>query len=97
MNLPCAYRSFPIGNAVNPPYVLYFYENNDDVMADNSNYVKVENLVIELYSENKDFVSEATVETTLKSNHITYTKNEEYIDAITMYRITYETEVVING
>lgn len=98
IGLPFSYRAFPIGKAPNtPPYVLYFYEGNDDVMADNSNYTKIENLVIELYTLEKDFQQEANVENVLKQNNLTYTKDEEYIEATLMYRITYEMEVLING
>lgn len=98
-NLPVSYRFFPIGNAPeNPPYILYFFENSDDVMADDTNYVKVENLVIELYtSGEREFTTEDNLDTLLKSNKLTYQKNEEYIEAISMYRTTYELEVIING
>lgn len=97
-NLPLAYRAFPIGNAPNPPYLLYFYENNDDVMADNTNYVNIVNLVVELYtSGEREFITEATVEGVLNTNHLTHSKMEEYNDDMNLYRITYEMEVVING
>lgn len=96
--LPVAYRAFPIGNAPQPPYLIYFYEASDDVMADNQNYTNIENLVVELYtSPSRDFTKEDTLDALLKSNHITYLKTEEYIEAISMYRTTYEMEVVING
>lgn len=96
---PIAYRAFPIGKApTSPPFVLYFYDENDDLMADDTNYVNIVNLVVELYtSGEREFTSEATLESKLKANHLTYSKNEEYIDDISMYRITYEMEVIING
>lgn len=97
--LPVAYRAFPIGNAPqNPPYLVYFYEMSDDVMADNENYTNIENLVVELYtSPSREFTTEDTVDALLKTNHLTYTKTEEYIEAISMYRTTYEMEVIISG
>lgn len=97
--LPLSYRFFPIGNAPeSPPYLLYFYEASDDVMADDTNYVNVENLVVELYtSKERDFTTEDAVDTLLKANNLTYAKNEEYIEATSMYRTTYEMEVIING
>lgn len=96
---PIAYRSFPIGKAPSTtPFLIYFYEGNDDMMADNKNYVNIVNLVVELYtSGSREFSSEATVEAILNSNHMTHTKTEEYIEDISMYRITYEMEVIING
>lgn len=97
--LPVAYRAFPIGDAPQtPPYLIYFYEASDDVMADNQNYTNIENLVVELYtSPSREFTTEGTLDALFKTNHITYLKTEEYIEAISMYRTTYEMEVVING
>ena len=96
--LPYAYRFFPIGNApTSPPYILYYYEQSDDFMSDNQNSVNIENLVIELYlTDERAFTQEATIDSTLKTNHITYQKSEEYINETNMYRITYEAEVIIN-
>ena len=98
-NLEYAYRFFPIGNAPeSPPYILYFYEDSDDMMADNQNYTNIENLVIELYlTDERTFEEEDTLDAILIQNQQTYSKTEEYIEDTNMYRITYETEVVIHG
>lgn len=95
--LSFAYYSFPESEAPSLPYVVYYYPGIDDVFADNSNYCRIERLIIELYTENKDFATEATVESTLKSNGISYDKTETWIESEAMYQITYESEVVING
>lgn len=97
MELPYAYLSFPEKKAPKLPYVIYHYPNSDDLMADNQNYAKINNLMIELYTANKDFETESKVEQVLIDNHIPYLKNEIYIDSEQMYEITYESEVVING
>ena len=95
--LPVTYRAFPIGEAPSLPYLIYFYEANDDVMADNENYVDVKNLVVELYtSQVRDFVTEDLIDGIFKTSKMTYAKNEEYIDTTSMYRITYEMEVILN-
>ena len=96
--LEITYRAFPIGEAPDLPYLIYFYEGNDDVLADNQNYVDVKNLVVELYtSQERDFDTEDTVDGVFKTNHMTYAKTEEYIETTSMYRITYEMEVILNG
>lgn len=97
--LPLSYRFFPIGNAPEyPPYLLYFYEGNDDVFADDSNYVDIKNLVVELYTDGeREFDTEGSVDAILKANNLTYSKSEEYLTEINMYRTTYEMEVIING
>lgn len=94
--LPCAYYSWPINEAPALPYLVYYYPNDNDVLADNSNYVKVEHLTMELYSENVDFDLEDTFESVLQANHIVYSKVTVYVTSEQMYQTTYESEVIIN-
>ena len=67
---------------------------NNDVIADNRNYVRVVNIVIELYTENKDFALEDNIESKLL---YPYTKDVVYINSEKMYQITYESEVVLKN
>lgn len=99
IGLPMSYRFFPIGNAPeSPPYLLYFYEGNDDMMADDQNYVDIKNLVVELYTEGeREWATETAVDNVLKANNLVYSKEEEYLTEANMYRTTYEMEVIING
>ena len=69
----------------------------DDVFADNTNYQRIETLNIELYTKNKDFDLEATVEAVLANHNLTYSKEDSYIDGEKMWQIAYEMEVLING
>lgn len=93
------YAYYQFDNSVAPklPYIVYYYPSRDDVMADNTNYVKVENLRIELYTEWKNFELEQQLESILETNHITYSKEETYINGESMFEIIYEGEVLING
>lgn len=90
--LPTAYYSFPTNEAPALPYVIYYYPNRDDFMADNFNYAKIEVLRIELYTDVKDFALEDTVESHLL---LPYSKDVIYIDSEKMYQITYECEFVL--
>ena len=98
---PFAYYQFaedPDGaNAPSLPFVVYYYPASDDMMADDHNYAKVRELIIELYTENKDFDAEVALEAVLASNDIPYRKAEAYVDSERMFQITYDTEVLING
>lgn len=96
MGLPFAYRQFTEDTAQAPPFICYFYSISDDMMADDSNYVGIPQLNIELYTAEKDFEQEAVVEEILKENGFTYYKEEAFIDSEKMYQIAYEMEVVIN-
>lgn len=94
---PYNYYQFPKGAAVAPPFVVFYYPESADFIADNKNYSGIRQLTIELYTDNKDFQAEATIEETLEANEIPYTKTEIYIDDEQLFEVAYETEVLING
>lgn len=97
IDLPYAYYQFPEGTGQEPPFVVFFYSNIDDLYADESNYQRIVTLNIELYTREKDFEKEATVEGILQNSGLSYYKEENYIDSEKMYQIAYEMEVIING
>lgn len=96
IGLPCAYYQFPDNTGQQPPFICFFYSNSDDFAADNSNYTKIETLVIELYTDVKDFEKEAAIETALKAKGLTWTREEEFLDSEQMHETIYTTEVLIN-
>lgn len=97
MGFPYAYYEFDEGSGQQPPFICFYYPNNDDFMADGSNYVQITALNIELYTDEKDFDAEAKVESVLKDHGLTFSKSETKIDSEHMYQIIYEMEVIING
>ena len=94
---PYNYEFFPENKVPAPPYMVFYYPNRDDFYADDSNYSHIEQLNIELYTDEKDFDAEAAVESVLKSNDITFQKQEAYIESENLYQVLYIMEVVING
>ena len=97
IGLPYAYYQFPEGTGQEPPFVVFFYSNIDDLYAAESNYQRIVTLNIELYTREKDFEKEAAVEGILQNSGLSYYKEENYIDSEKMYQIAYEMEVIING
>lgn len=95
--IPTVYYSWKIGNAPALPYIVYYYPESDDFVADNINFQSINALNIELYTKNKDFATEQIVEDVLKANSLAYSKTETWLESEEMYQILYETEVVING
>ena len=65
IGLPFVYDSFPNNEAPQAPYIVFNYPNNDDFGADNTNYVSIDTLNIELYESTKDFALEQTIEAVL--------------------------------
>lgn len=94
---PYAYYQFPEGTAQPCPFICFYYRGRNDLMADDRNYAEVAQLVIELYTDDKDFALEQTVENMLTENDIPYSKMESYIDSEKMIMQTYESEVYIDG
>lgn len=92
-----AYYQFPEGTAVAPPFICFYYPERDDFYADNSNYVKIERLIIELYTKEKEFDLEDLIEQTLNAKEIPFTRYESYIDTEQLIMNTFESEVAING
>lgn len=98
IGLPYAYDHFtdedkPEG----PPFICFFYPNSADLMADNVNYQGITALVIELYSDNKDFANEAAIEAALTASELPWVKTVTWIDSERMYQVTYETEALLTA
>ena len=95
MNIPYAYYQFPEGTEQTCPFICFYFESSNDLKADNTNFQKIRQLTIELYTDNKDFATEETVESTLNSNGLVYSREEAYLDTEQMYLVTYMTQIVI--
>lgn len=97
IGLDYAYYQFPEASGQAPPFVLFYYPEDNDFVADGCNYVKKRRLIIELYTDNKDFTTEAAVEAVLTANGFVYSRSETYIDSERMYEVIFQTEVIIDG
>lgn len=97
IGLPCAYYEFSDDTPQAPPFVVWFFSVNTDVMADNTNYVDKEVLNIELYTAYRDFDKEKAVEAVLTANGFCYAKEASFVDSEKIWQISYESEVIING
>lgn len=97
VGIPAAYYQFSEATAKAPPFICYYYPGNNDFAADNVNYLCKDELVIELYTDNKDFTLEETLENVLTEHELVFDKTEAFIDSERMFMITYTTEVLINA
>jgi hypothetical protein len=97
VGIPYAYRHFEEGSGQQPPFITFYYDDENDLKADNINYQRIRPLTIELYTDNKDFVLEAAVESVLTANDLAFSRTEVFIDSEQMYMVTYNTEVLINA
>ena len=96
MGFGYAYYQFPDGSAPSAPYILFYYPERRAYQADDVNFVKIAQLVIEFYSPEKNFEGEETIESILADNEIPYTAEENYIETEHMFVTSYNMEVIIN-
>lgn len=94
--IPLSYERFTNEPAM--PYMVYRFEGTGGEYADNINYVNVENITVELYTDApRNFATEETVESALKTAGISFYKSADFLPDERIYQITYEMEVIING
>ncbi len=95
IGVPYAYYQFPEGTEQACPFICFYFESSNDFAADGRNYQKIRPLSIELYTDNKDFQLEQTVEQILNANGLVYSREETYLSSERMYMVTFMTEVII--
>lgn len=93
--LPYRYSHF--STTPNPPYLVYYFPSENDVFGDDSNYVNRRQLFIELFTKDKDFDTEATIEAALRGAGLTWYKSTDFLNDEQLFQTTFEMEVIING
>lgn len=95
IGLPYAYYQFTKDTAQSPPFICFYFNGDDDLMADDINYQKISSLTIELYTETKDFTQEQAVEAVLNGAGLAYGREEMSIDSERLYLCVFTTTVII--
>lgn len=93
--LPCIYHHWEPGNVPPLPYLVFWYDERNDFIADNTVYQKIVSVTLELYSSRKEFRAEERVEYVLEANNIVYEKSETYIASEKILEQVYEFEVLL--
>ncbi len=95
MGLPFAYRRFrpfkgrPLPE---PPYIVWYIDEEQDFGSDSENLLKRQKITVELYSKNKDRENEAKLEHMLKFTD--FDKWEDYVEREKLYVVLYEFETI---
>ena len=85
VGIPYAYHQFADDTGQQPPFICFFYGDSADLVADNTNYARIEPLYIELYTDEKDFALEKQIETLLNANDLVFRKEQTYLDSERTY------------
>jgi len=86
--LPVAYHHF--ASPPSPPYIVYLFSHSSNFGADNRVYSKQFNYQVELYTTEKDPVSEKLIEDLFDEHDIYWEKSETYIESEGLYQVLYE-------
>jgi len=86
--LPVAYHHFT--SPPTPPYIVYLFSYSSNFGADNRVYSKQSNYQVELYTTEKDPVSEKLIEDLFDEHDIYWEKSETYIESEGLYQVLYE-------
>ena len=86
--LPVAYHHFVSPPA--PPYIVYLFSYSSNFGADNRVYSQQPNYQVDLYSTEKDPVSEKLIEDLFDEHDIYWEKTETYIESEDLYQVLYE-------
>lgn len=90
---PTAYWSFPVGQNVTPPYIVYFENGTDNFGADNKTYHIRREISVELYTRHKDPDAEEAVEAVFDALELFWDKTEAFLDDENVYEVIYSLEV----
>ena len=93
IDIPSAYDHFAEGESPEPPFICYLCPGSDNFGADGKVYYKIDEVSIELYTDEKSPATEQKVETVLDSHGIFYDKSETWIDSEKLYEVIYEFEI----
>lgn len=97
LGLPVVYYQWEENQVPALPYIVYYFPSMEPEAADDANYASIYQLNVELYTKNKDFETEDTLDAVLTGGGMTFRKEESYINSERMYEVLYMMEVLIDG
>ena len=90
--LPFAYDHFAEGESPDPPFITFLLPGSNNFAADGKVYKKINEVHIELYTDEKNPETEALVEDVLDEHEIFYEKTEVWIESEKLYEVLYSFE-----
>ena len=90
--LPFAYDHFAEGESPDPPFITFLLPGSNNFAADGKVYKKINEVHIELYTDEKNPETETLVEDVLDDHEIFYEKTEVWIESEKLYEVLYSFE-----
>lgn len=93
LNVPVAYNHF--NKRTDPPYVVYYVQDSENVFADNTVILENVTVFIELYTKKKDAKLERQLKNILNNNELPYELvGESFIEEDNIYQIIYQVNLI---
>lgn len=93
--IPFAYHHFAEGESPEPPFICYLLPGSNNFSADGKVYYKINEVLIELYTDLKDLAVEQQLEDVLDEHGIYYNKSETWIESEKLYEVLYTFEMEV--
>ena len=93
--LPFAYDHFAEGESPDPPFITFLLPGSNNFAADGRVYMKINEVHIELYTDEKNPETEALVEDVLDEHEIFYEKTEVWIESEKLYEVMFSFEMEV--
>lgn len=90
LGLPVAYFQWAIGQAPELPYILYYADEDNNFLADDTVYADGYAVTVEVYSHRRDLELEQRVKELLKEKNLPYESYGEFLKSEDMYLKAYE-------
>lgn len=97
IGIPAAYYQFPEGTEQATPFVCWYISGTDNFAADDTVYAETADLVIEVYTDNKDFALERKTAKILNDAGLVWDRVENWIESERMLQEVYNTAVLITA
>ncbi len=91
--LPFAYDHFAEGESPDPPFIVFLFPGSSNMFADDSVYLKVSELHVELYADKKEPEIEEAIEDVFAAHEVLWEKTETWIESERLYEVLYATEI----
>lgn len=75
--------------AKSPPFGVFYIESNSNFAADGGVFIKMSNVVVELYTNSKEPERERDIEEILDALELYYDKVETYVESEKLYQVAY--------
>ncbi len=93
--IPFAYDHFAEGESPDPPFICYLLPGSNNFAADGIVYFKINEVHIELYTDEKSPALENSIEAVLDRHDIFYNKSETWIESENLYEVLYTFEMEV--